>query len=1005
MHEDNTNNAQEQCDLTQGSRASQRYDFAANRRTAVESLRQPLAIFQLIDGQILTLLVSDGFCKLFGYVDRERAMRDMDYDLFMDVHPDDIARTAETIARFVAGNDTYDAIYRMRNAEGSGYTVVHAQGEHAHTKDGAHLVYVWYTNEGPYYEGEAGEDFNFAKVLSNMLDEQSASEFNRYDNLTGLQTMSYFFEQSEMRKEAIVKRDGKPVLLYIDFDGMKFFNTRFGFTQGDVLLQLFARMISHAFGVENCCRIGVDHFAAFAEEDSLEDKLNGVFREFGNLYEGKTPPVHVGAYPYGIEDVHISAACDRAKIVCSELKGSYSSGFTYYDVELRDEAMMKQYIVENLDTAIREKWIQVYLQPIIRSVNERVCDVEALARWNDPEKGLLTPDVFIPVLEESGLICKLDLYMVESVLESIKVQIDYGMHVVPHSINLSRIDFGVCDIVEEIRKRVDAAGVDRDRIVIEITESVIGSDFEFMKGQVERFQELGFSVWMDDFGSGYSSLDTLQSIKFNLVKFDMSFMRKLDAGNDGKVILTELVRMMTSLGVSTVCEGVETESQVRFLQEIGCSRLQGFFYSKPLPIESVLQLLRDGTIIKHENPEESDYYESISRVNLYDLDVIAQGDESSIQNTFDTLPMGIIEINGDYARFVRSNQTYRDFVKRVLGYELSRLGTEFVEYDSGFINNTVRACCEQGLRSFYDEKMPDGTTVHSFARQIGENPVTGTRAVAVAVLSISDPDEEASYADIARALATDYYNIYVVDMDTEAYIEYSSLAGGEVLAFERHGTGFFESVKRDVNVRIYEKDRLPFLTHFSKEIIVRELDEHGVFALTYRLIDTGEPVYVNMKITRLAGGNRIILGVSVVDAQMKQKEEEERLRQETVTLGRIAALTETYIVLYTIDPLTGHYVQYNPSSDFEKFGLARQGEDFFADVVIDAPKAIYEGDMERHLRVLTKENMMRDIRELGHFTHTYHLMIDGIPVPAVLRAKMVEEDGSERIILGVSYAD
>ena len=593
-------------------------------------------------------------------------------------------------------------------------------------------------------------------------------------------------------------------------------------------------------------------------------------------------------------------------------------------------------------------------------------------------------------MEESGLIHKLDLYMVDRVLESIAAEAANGIYIVPHSINLSRMDFDACDIVEEIRKRVDTAGVARDRITIEVTESTVGSDFDFMKEQIERFRELGFPVWMDDFGSGYSSLDVLQSIGFDLIKFDMSFMRKLDAGRNGELILTELMRMMTSLGVDTVCEGVETESQVRFLQEIGCSKLQGFFFSEPIPLESIVQLRAAESIIEHEDPEESHYFESIGRVNLYDLDVIAQEDGTSIQNSFNTLPMGIIEINGDTTRFVRSNQTYRDFIKRFFGFELSRLGTDFVKFDADYLHNIVKTCCEQGLRLFFDDKMPDGSIVHSFARQIGENSVTGSKAIAIAVLSISEPDAETGYADIARALAADYYNIYIVDLDADSYVEYSSLPGREELALERHGTGFFESSKRDVAVRLYENDRLPFLSRFSKENIIRELDEHGVFTITYRLVDTGDPVYVNMKITRLAGSNRIILGVSNVDAQMKQREEEEMLRQEKAALGRIAALSDSYIVLYTVDPESGHYIQYNPSNDYEKFGLASQGDDFFADVLIDAPKAIYSEDLEMHLLKFTEENMMRGIRERGFFTYNYRLMIDEEPVPVSLKATLVD---------------
>lgn len=131
------------------------------------------------------------------------------------------------------------------------------------------------------------------------------------------------------------------------------------------------------------------------------------------------------------------------------------------------------------------------------------------------------------------------------------------------------------------------AGIERGKVTIEITESIIGSDFTFMKEQITRFRELGFPVWMDDFGSGYSSLDVLQSLKFDLIKFDMGFLRKVDEGNNGKIILTELMKMAVALGLETVCEGVETEEQADFLQEIGCSRLQGYLFSKPKPFEQM----------------------------------------------------------------------------------------------------------------------------------------------------------------------------------------------------------------------------------------------------------------------------------------------------------------------------------------------------------------------------------------------------------------------------------
>ena len=164
-------------------------------------------------------------------------------------------------------------------------------------------------------------------------------------------------------------------------------------------------------------------------------------------------------------------------------------------------------------------------------------------------------------------------------------------------------------------------------------------------------------------------------------------------------------------------------------------------------------------------------------------------------------------------------------------------------------------------------------------------------------------------------------------------------------------------------------------------------------------------MYVNMKITRLRGGNRLILGVSIIDAHMKQLEEEKKLRQERISLGRIAALSPDYIVLYTIDPVTGHYIQYNPSKEYERFGLAKQGDDFFGDVVRDAPKAIAPDDIERHLRIFTKDNMLREIREHGLFIHKYRLLLGGKTVPAGLKATLIRESDGEKIILGVTIEE
>ena len=600
------------------------------------------------------------------------------------------------------------------------------------------IDHAMYINKQQRHESGSLADRRQARPAGARPEDRALYAVN-HDSLTGLQNLTGFFSRCEEEKKRFAGAGKACALLYIDLNGMKNYNQKYGFAEGDLLLKDFSDNLARLFEKKNCCRSGADRFAVIADPDKLEDRLRHFFREIKQME--KHLPLRVGIYSMEMEDVPFGTAYDRAKIACDTLPLSGESAFCHYSAEIRDMMEKRRYIQTNLDRAISEKWIQIHYQPIVRAVNRKICNEEALARWVDPEKGLISPAEFIPFLESSGQIYKLDLYSLEQTLDMFRRQREAGMNVVPVSINLSRTDFDACDIVEEIRRRVDDAGEERRMIAVEITESMIGRDFNYMKGRVERFRELGFPVWMDDFGSGYSSLDVLQSLRFDLIKFDMSFMKKLDQGKEGKIILTDLMRMASALGVDTICEGVETEDQVRFLREIGCSKLQGFRFFRPIPFDQILDRYEKGLRVDVEDSEASVYYETIGRINLNDLDVIASQDRDSLQNTFTSVPMGIIEIKDDMARFARSNRPYREFISRYFGIDIMETSQTFVRFGTAFMKNAVRKCRESGSRAFYDERMPDGSIVHSFARMIGTNPVSGETAIAVAVLSITGPAE------------------------------------------------------------------------------------------------------------------------------------------------------------------------------------------------------------------------------------------------------------------------
>ena len=447
------------------------------------------------------------------------------------------------------------------------------------------------------------------KVFSQMRDhlQQYISDLNRrirIDTLTGLFNKDWFYELAEKKRHDMEENGEHPAILFINLVGLKYYNRLYTLSGGNELICAVANILSEEFGYENCCRLAQDHFAVLSYEEGLESRLNTVFERCVTANEGRTLPVRAGIYLDRLDKVDISVACDRAKYACDQMRGTYVSCFNYFDEKMLNSADNYSYVVNNLDRALEEHWIRVYYQPIVRASTGRICDEEALSRWIDPIKGFMSPAEFIPVLEESRLIWKMDLYVLDQILLKIKEQKQEGFPVVPQSLNLSREDFDSCDIVEEVTKRVDGAGIPRRLVTIEITESVVGSDFDFIKQQILRFQELGFQVWMDDFGSGYSALEVLKDVKFDLIKFDMSFLKRFDEGEENRIILRNLLKMAMELGSETLLEGCETKEQIDFLKEMGCMKLQGYYFSKPIPKDVLFNGQRDGSLPEFENREE-----------------------------------------------------------------------------------------------------------------------------------------------------------------------------------------------------------------------------------------------------------------------------------------------------------------------------------------------------------------------------------------------------------------
>ena len=716
-----------------------KYEYEVTNMKLIENSIIPFAVYQFIDKRIVTIALSNGFRNLFGLNDKQEAYYIMNNNMYRNVHQDDISRIADAAFTFATEGGFYNVVFRSQKPGEENYTIVHARGEHVYTPTGERLAIVWYTDEGIYSLKTGKYETKLHEAFNNMLHNETLFHKNYYDFLTGLPNMSYFFELAKAGVNKILEQNGQPALLFIDLTGMKSFNRKYGFAEGDKLIRAVSKILVNHFSNENCGRFGQDHFAVYVNAINIEKTLQLIFNECRIANDGKTLPVRVGIYLYDIENVEIGTACDRAKMACDVNRKTYISVFEYFNREMLVDAANRTYILENFDRALKENWITVFYQPIVRTVNGKVCDEEALARWIDPVRGMLSPLEFITILEDSLLIYKLDLYVLDRVLHDMKIKAEAGLHVVPCSVNLSRSDFDSCDMVEEICKRVDASGFGRDMLNIEITESVIGQNYDYMKTQIDRFHQFGFKVWMDDFGSGYSSLDVLQSFDFELIKFDMQFMRQFSKSEKSKIILAELMKMSLRLGIDTVVEGVENKEQMLFLKSIGCDKVQGFLYSKPVPLSEILRRYETGTGIGFEDPSESEYYSAIGTANLNDPSAVNNIAKENLRSYISSLPMAILELKGDSIKVMRCNNYYFEFLKRYLKIEFDELDLYSVELPKEKLGNNlisaIKSCkgCKDWIKT--DEKRSENSaSATSFVKAISENTNTGAVAIVMLVL-------------------------------------------------------------------------------------------------------------------------------------------------------------------------------------------------------------------------------------------------------------------------------
>ena len=415
------------------------------------------------------------------------------------------------------------------------------------------------------------------------------------ETLTGLLTKDYFFRYSDQYDR--FHPDDKMDAVALDIVHFHMINEMYGRNVGDEILVHLARYLKEEIiGSKGmACRLDADRFLMYIphiEEDYHDflEKINMAFSVFVDI----SVRVRCGIYVCDDRAIEIEKKFDRALHAVSTVKDRVDEYIALYDDAAHEKQVLSERLVNGIDEAIATNQFLVYFQPKYDVTGDvpKLVSAEALVRWKHPELGMISPGLFIPLFESNGLIHKLDFHIWEQVAEKMhkwKEELGAEINV---SVNVSRIDLLSPDLEDYLEYIVTINEVDPKRLYLEITESAYTEDGDRVTQKIFNLRDRGFPIEMDDFGTGYSSLNMLADVPADVLKLDMKFIQHLRTSSKNEALVSLIINAAKALDLLTVAEGVEEKEQVDFLKGIGCNIIQGYYFSRPLPEEDFIELLK-----------------------------------------------------------------------------------------------------------------------------------------------------------------------------------------------------------------------------------------------------------------------------------------------------------------------------------------------------------------------------------------------------------------------------
>ncbi|MBQ8665641.1 MAG: EAL domain-containing protein [Lachnospiraceae bacterium] len=421
-----------------------------------------------------------------------------------------------------------------------------------------------------------------------LYEDKSIIRSAEKDDLTDLYTREFF--QEYIRQIDGSGHGSQMDAIVLNIEHFHMLNEMFGRKTGDSVLKKIADMVTAMLGEGVCigCRPDADYFYFYLEHrDSYDEVFKALSEELSGISKIPGVRMRLGVYQNVDTDISIEDRFDHAKYACDRIRGDYNRQISFYSKEENEKDLYHEQLINDIDNAILNKDLVVFYQPKygIQCDEPELRSAEALIRWRHPKYGMISPGDFIPLFESNGLIQKLDHFVWEEAARQIrKWKDEYGI-TVPVSVNVSRVDIYDAQLEDRLVRILKDNDLDAKELMLEITESAYADDAKGLTDVVTKLRESGFRIEMDDFGSGYSSLNMITEIPIDVLKMDMKFIRNMNKDAKSLKLVELVIEIADYLGVPVVAEGVEDKSQVDQLKSMGCELIQGYYFSKPVPPE------------------------------------------------------------------------------------------------------------------------------------------------------------------------------------------------------------------------------------------------------------------------------------------------------------------------------------------------------------------------------------------------------------------------------------